>query len=129
MRTVATHVEYGAHVQTADRRVCVPRAACAVFFENAREPVRVFREMLERHRAVLDEGDRFAVAFHGHHDVEARFTDFPDIALQGWIDNLDNATRKTEVTHELGEPAQTLELLRAVVPGKLHQQNRLGGSA
>src|SRR6185503_4781798 len=69
-RTVATHVEDRPDVQGADTGMRVPGAAGAVFPEHFGQPVGVFGQMLERHRAVLDERDRLAVAFHRHHDVE-----------------------------------------------------------
>ncbi len=61
-------------------RTCkVPTLACAYqvplvpcFAEHLGQAVGVLGQMLERHRAVLDERHRLAVAFHRHHDVEAR---------------------------------------------------------
>ena len=103
VRAVFAHVEYGPHVQAADRRVRVPRAARAVLFEHARQPVGVLGEVLERHRAVFDEGHRLAVAFHRHHDVEPRFAHFPHVALQARVGDLDHAAGEAEIGHELGE--------------------------
>ena len=79
-RAVAAHVEDRPHVQRADRGVRVPGAARAVLLEHLREAVGVLGEVLERHRAVLDEGHRLAVALHRHHDVEARLAHFPEVA-------------------------------------------------
>ena len=82
LRAVAPHVEHRAHVQGADGRVRVPGAARSVPREHLVEALRVLREMLQRHRAVLDEGHRLAVALHRHHDVEAGLAHFPDVALR-----------------------------------------------
>ena len=69
---VAPHVEDRPHVQRADRRVRVPRAARAVLAKHLRQAVDVIGEVSERDRAILDERHRLAVAAHAHHDVEAR---------------------------------------------------------
>jgi hypothetical protein len=45
-RAVAAHVENGAHVQRADRRVRVPRAAGTVLAEYLRQAVDIVRQML-----------------------------------------------------------------------------------
>src|SRR6478735_231124 len=46
--------------------------------------------MRERHRAVLDERDRFALLLHRHHDVEAGGAHLGDGGLQGGIEHLDH---------------------------------------
>ena len=66
-------------MQAADRGVRVPGAARAVPGEQLGDRVRVVGEMLERHRAILDEGDRLPVALHRHHDVEAGLAHLPDL--------------------------------------------------
>ena len=47
--------------------------------------------MLQRHRAVLDEGDRLALLLHRHHDVEAGGAHLGDGGLQLGIEHLDDA--------------------------------------
>ena len=75
-------VEHRAHMQAADRGVRVPGAARAVLLEHLGEPRGVVGEMLERHRAVLDEGDRLSLLLHRHHDVEAGGAHLGDRGLQ-----------------------------------------------
>jgi valyl-tRNA synthetase len=60
------HVEHGSHMKRAYRCVRVPRAARAVLLEHACQALGVFGEMLQRHRAVLDEGHRL------RHEPDAR---------------------------------------------------------
>jgi hypothetical protein len=79
----------------------VPRVPC--FVKTCVRRSVYSGEMLERHRAVLDERDRFPVAFHRHHDVEARLAHFPDVALERGVGDLDDAARKAEIAHELDE--------------------------
>ena len=83
-------VEHRPHMQAADRGVRIPGAAGAVLLEDGGEPRGVVREMLERHRAVLDERDRFALLLHRHHDVEAGGAHLGDGGLQGGIEHLDH---------------------------------------
>ena len=67
----------------------VPRGA--VLLEDVGEPRGVVGEMLERHRAVLDEGDRLSLLLHRHHDVEAGGAHLGDRGLQLGIEHLDHA--------------------------------------
>ena len=69
-------------MQRADRGVRVPGAARAVLGEHLGQALRVVGEVLQRHGAVLDEGDRLAVALHGHHDVEPGLAHFPQRRLR-----------------------------------------------
>ena len=124
-RAVAAHVEDRPHVQRADGGVRVPRAARAVPREHLREPVHVLGEVRERHRAVLDERHRLAVALHAHHDVEAGLAHFPQRLLRAGVGHLDHASRQAERAHqldELGEPAQRLV---ARLAGELDEQDRI----
>jgi len=40
------------------------------FWKTFVQTVGEFREIVQRHGAVLDEGDRLSVALHRHHDIE-----------------------------------------------------------
>ena len=64
-------VEYRPHMQAADRSVRIPGAAGAVLFEHVGKPRRIVGEIFERHRTVLDEGNRLSLLLHRHHDIEA----------------------------------------------------------
>ena len=64
-------VQHRADMQAADRGVGVPGAVGAVLFEDPGQPLGVFGEVFEAHRAIFEKRDRFAVALHRHHDVEA----------------------------------------------------------
>ena len=81
-RAIAPHVQDGPHVQRADRRMGVPGAARAVPAEYLGERVGVLGQVLQRHRAVLDEADRLAVALEAHHDVQAGLAHFPQRLLR-----------------------------------------------
>ena len=67
----------------------VPRVPC--FSNTSVSRVGVFGEMLERHRAILDEGDRLSLLLHRHHDVEAGGAHIGDRGLQRRIEHLDHA--------------------------------------
>ena len=58
---VEPQVQDRPHMQAADRSVGVPGAAGAVLLEHLGQPRGVVGEMLQRHRAILDEGDRLAL--------------------------------------------------------------------
>ncbi len=79
------------HMQAADRGMRIPGAARAVLLENVRQLRGVVRQMIERHRAVLDERDRLSLLLHRHHDVEAGGAHLVDGGLQLRIEHLDHA--------------------------------------
>jgi hypothetical protein len=81
--------------------------------------------VLERHRAILDEGDRLPVPLHRHHDIQAGLPDIPDCPLQIGLGDLDDAARQAEIGHELD---QVLQSPGALI-GEFHQQDRVGVAA
>ena len=110
-------------MQAADRGVRVPGALGAVIVEDLGQPVGVVGEVLQPHRAILYEADRFPVALHGHHDVEAGLADLPDRLLLGWIDHLDHTVGEAEIAHQFDELGQTAQQIVAVLAGELDQQD------
>ena len=64
-------IEHRAHMQAAFGGVRIHGAAGAVLGEDGVEPLGIVGEMRQRHRAILDKGDRLALLLHRHHDVEA----------------------------------------------------------
>ena len=122
-------VEHGAHVQAADASVRVEGAARAVPGEDGGEALGVVGQMLERHRAVLDEGDGLSLALHRHHDVEAGGTHLPHGPLAGGVRHLDDAAGGAEVAHQLVEPLEAAQVLGLVGFRELDQQQRVGRAA
>ncbi len=86
-------------MQAADGGVGVPRAPRAVLREHVRHGVGVVGEVLERHRAILNERDRLGVALHRHHDVEAGFAHLPDRFLAGRLVDLDHRVGMAVIGH------------------------------
>ena len=70
--------------------VGVPCATGAVVVEDTGQALGKVGQMFQRHRTVLDERDRFAVPLHGHHDVQAGFSDVPDRPLFPGVDYPDH---------------------------------------
>ena len=122
-------VEDGAHVQAAFGGVRIPGPFGAVAVEDAGQALGVVRKVLERHRAVLDEGDRLPVALHRHHDVEPGLADFPDCALEGRLPRLDHRAGVAEVGHQLDEAVQRAHLRGRVLARELHQEQGVGLAA
>ena len=130
-------VEHRPHVQAADRGMGIPGAAGAVLLEDVGEPRGIVRQMLERHRAVLDERDRFALLLHRHHDVEAGGAHIGDGGLQPGIEHVDHAApcraglvpAQAELAHQLLEPHQVAQVLVLVLLGELDEQDRRGITA
>ena len=123
-------------MQAADRGMGIPGAAGAVFLEHVGQPRRVFGEMFERHGAVLDEGDGFALILHRHHDVEARGPHFANRALQLRIEHIDDTAPfgaavvpgNTEIADQRVERRETARVF-VVVFGEFNEKNRLGVTA
>ena len=110
-------------MQATDRGMRIPGALGTVFVEYLRQTVGVFSQMLQRHRAVFDEGHRFAVALHRHHDVEPGLAHFPEFALHGRVNDFDHAARQAAIRHQLDQLLETSDLFVAVLAGKFHQQD------
>ncbi len=119
-RSVSAHIEDRTNVQRTDGGVRIPGAVSAMSLENLRELLGVIGQMLERDRAVLDEADRFAVAFEAHHDIEPGFAHVPYISLRPGIGDSHHAVRESKIAHEFSqarEPAvQTGRGLRRRTP-------------
>ena len=86
----------------------------------------VVGEVLEPHRAVLDERHRLPVALHRHHDVEAGLAHLPHRALERGLHRLDHRAGKAEVAHQLDEPREPGEEGVAVLARELHQKQGIG---
>jgi len=105
--------------------------------EDGVEARGVVGEMRQRHRAVLDEGDRLACLFHRHHDVEAGGAEIGDTSLQRRLDDVDRAApfarrivpAKAEIGHQLGELLQALKILGLILFCKFDDQDRIGIAA
>ena len=107
----------------------VPGALGAVLVEHGGQALGVVGQMLERHRAVLDEGDGFAVALHAHHDVEAGFAHLPDRFLLARVGHLDDGLRQAEIAHQFLEPVEAAQIFGLIVLGELDEQQRIRRAA
>ncbi len=127
-------IEHRAHMQAADGGVRVPGAARAVLLEDCGQPLGVVGEMLERHRAILDEGDRLPLLLHRHHDVETGGAHLGDGGLQGGIEHIDHAApfraavvpAEAEIAHQLVQAFQPAQIFGVIVLAELHQQDASG---
>ena len=88
------------------------------------DAVGVVGQVLQRHRAVLDDRDGLGVAAHRGHDVEARGAHFPDRRLAGAVGHFHHALGITELGHRLGERVEPRGQRLGLVAGELHQQQR-----
>ncbi len=125
-RPVTAQVEDRPHVQRADRRVRIPRAARAVPREHLRQPVDVLGQMLERHGAILDERDRLAVALQAHHDVEPGLAHVPQRLLRAGIRHFDHAARQAELAHQGDQILQAAQRSVARLADEFDEQDRFG---
>ena len=85
----------------------------------------VVGEMLERHRAVFDEGHRLAVALHGHHDIESCLAHLPERLLGRGLDDLHHAAGKAQIAGELDQRIEARYLQLRIRARELDQQDRL----
>ena len=77
-------------MQATHGGVGVPGGARAVPGKDLVQPRRVVGQMVERHGAVLDEGDGLAVAFHRHGNIEPGGPKLGDLRLEAWIERVDD---------------------------------------
>ena len=121
-----SHIENRSDMQGADRGMGIPGTLSAVTLEDLGEPCGVVGQMLERHRTVLDEGNRFAVAFHRHHDVQAGLANLPERLLTRLIGELPDRAGQSEIGHQLHQTGELQAQLIGRVARKLDQQHCLG---
>ena len=134
---IQPEVQHRPHVQAAHRRMGVPGAHGAVLPEDPGEALGVFRQVLQRHRAVLDEGDGLSFLLHRHHDVQPGLAHLEDLGLEAGVDGLHHPAAllrgvvpmKAELAHEISEGGEPAPVLRRVLLGEFHQQERLGLAA
>ena len=120
---VASHVQNGAHMQRPDRGVRIPGATRAVARKDLGERVGVVGQVLQRHRAVLDKADRFAIALEAHHDVQARFAHLPQRFLLRVLRHVHHTVGQSQIAHQRGQLLQLGHHRSLAVAAKLHQQN------
>ena len=125
-------IEHRPHMQTAGAGMRVPGTARAVLLENPRQPRGVVRKVIERHRAVLDEGYRLPLVLHRHHDVEARGAHLGDRRLQRGVEHIDHAApmlaglvpAETEIAHHIMQTGKAADILLLIRLAELDQQDR-----
>ena len=120
---VAPHVQNGAHMQRTHRCVRIPGATRAMARKHLGERVGVVGQVLQRHRAVLDKADRFAIALEAHHDVQARFAHLPQRFLLRVLRHVDHTVRQPQIAHQRGQLLQLGHHRSLAVAAKFHQQN------
>ena len=124
-------------MQAAFRGVRVHRAGGAVFRKDGGQALGVVGEVLQRHGAVLDEGDRLALLFHRHHHVEPGGAEFGYAGLQRRLRDLDHAAPfalrvvpgKAEVAHQLAELLELRDVVAGIFFGEFDDQHRFGIAA
>ena len=130
-------IEDRAHMQAALGGMRIHGAAGAVLGEDGVEPLGIVGEVRQRHRAILDKGDRLALLLHRHHDVEAGGAEIGDAGLQGGFGDLDHAApfalrlvpAKAEVGHQFAELLQAMQVFGLVLLGEFDDQHRIGIAA
>ena len=125
LRAVAAHVEDRPHVQRADGRVRVPRAARAVLAKDLGEAIDVIGEVRKRDGAILDERHRLAVPLHAHHDVEPGLAHVPKRLLRARVRHLHDALGKTQVRDHSHEVLELAPRCARLLAHELHEQDRL----
>ena len=99
----------------------IPGAGCTVPFEKLRQPAGIFRQVFKPHGTVLDKGNRLAVPFHRHHDVEPGLSHLPDLFLKFQIHSIDHCTGKPQISHQLVKSPKSGQLRAGGFTGELNQ--------
>ena len=116
-------------METTDRGMCIPGTLYAISREYIVKPCRIFGQIFEGDRAVLNERDRFTGAFHGHHDIESGLPHFDDVALQRWVDHFQYSIWVTVIRHHLTELGESTNRILSVVRCEFNDQNCAGIAA
>ncbi len=113
-------------MQGADAGMGVPGTVGAVLAEHLGQAVGVVCQVLQRHRAVLDERHRLPVALHRHHDVQAGAADLGDLRLEGRVLGAHHGVWEAEVAHHGVEVVEPPQQGVALLAGELDHQQGLG---
>ncbi len=105
--------------------------ARAVPLEDVRQARRVFRQVLQRHGAVLHERDRLSLLLHRHHDVEAGGADVGDRRLQLRVEDVDHAApfrpalapAEAEIADQLVQARELPQVLAVIVLAELDEEH------
>ena len=124
-------------MQAANRGVASQVPVVPFLLKHVGEARGVVGEMIERHRAVLDEGNRLSRVLHRHHDVEAGSAQLCDRGLELGIEHIDHAAPiiagvlpvEAEIAHQLMQPRQAAFILIPFGFREFHQQQRGGLAA
>ena len=119
------HVQHRADMQAAHRGMRVPGALRAMPGEDVVQLFGEIGEIGQRDGAILDEGDRFAVALHRHHDVQPGFPHFGDLGLKARIGGPHDSARIAEIAHRLIQRGQLGQQWRILMAVEFHDQQRI----
>src|ERR1700693_3827900 len=100
----------------------IPGPPRAMALEDRVESLGIVSQILDGHGGVLNEGDRFAVALHRHHDVEARLAHFGDLRLEIRLDGATHAVRKAQIAHKALKPCELRKQRLILEPMKFDDQ-------
>ena len=113
-------------MQAAHGGMRVPGALHAIFVEHAGQPLGVVGQVGQSDGAILDEGDRFGVALHAHHDVQAGLAHLGDAGLEARVGGMDHGAGQAQIGHHLVQAPQAFEQRRVLMAMELHDQQRVG---
>ncbi len=120
------HVQNRAHMQAADRGMRIPGAPGAMPGEHLVQPFSVVGQIVEIDGTVLDEGHRFAVALHRHHDVQPGLAHLGDRRLEASIGRAHHRAGQAEIGHHRVQLGEFGEKERVLVAVELDDQQRTG---
>ena len=119
------HVQHRPHMQAANRRMRIPGALGAVLGENLIQPFGVIRQIIQTDRAIFNEGNRFPITLHGHHDIQARFAHFRNRGLKAGIGRAYHQAGMAQIRHHFIQPRQIAEQRAIFLAVEFHNQQTI----
>ena len=119
------HVQHGAHMQAAHGCVRIPGALGAMLGENLIQLFGVIRQIIQTDRAIFNEGNRFPIALHGHHDIEASFTHLSNRCLKACISGAHHLAGMAQIRHHFIKPGQIPHQRAIFLAVEFHNQQAI----
>ena len=112
-------------MQAADRSMRIPSALGAMLGENLIQLFGVIGQIIQPHRAIFNEGNRFPIPLHGHHDIEARFAHLGNRGLEARIRRAHHLAGMAQIRHHFVKPRQIAQQRAIFLAVEFHNQQAI----
>ena len=93
--------------------------------ENLIQFFGVIGQIIQTDGAIFNEGNRFPIALHGHHDIEASFTHLSNRGLKARISGAHHLAGMAQIRHHFIQPRQIAQQRAIFLAVEFHNQQAI----